>query len=170
MHRSHSSSGRPATPADFNRNSRPTSIVMGGRLQSECPADIIGIRNHDRRIFPLGARAFERSKATPRRSRLGAREGSEIEHLGRELTPQVGDTAGSQYGFRRRGAPNADLCARISAVGSVTPRGACFGVKLSCSWHPANGRFPRNLVARAGPGEGPQSTLCGPFEGVPGCR
>ena len=35
-----------ATPADFNRNSRPTSIGMGGRLQSECPADIIGIRNN----------------------------------------------------------------------------------------------------------------------------
>ena len=37
-------SGRSATPADINRNSRPTSIGMGGRHQSECPADIIGIR------------------------------------------------------------------------------------------------------------------------------
>src|SRR5215472_16189105 len=31
MHRSHSSSGRPATPADFNRNGWPTSIGMPGR-------------------------------------------------------------------------------------------------------------------------------------------
>jgi len=30
MHRSHPSSGRPATPADINRNSRPTSLGMGG--------------------------------------------------------------------------------------------------------------------------------------------
>ena len=36
--------GRPTTPADFNRNDRPTSIGTGGRHQSECPADIIGIR------------------------------------------------------------------------------------------------------------------------------
>src|SRR6516225_3287985 len=40
---------------------------------------------------------------------------------------QADDTAGSQYGFRRRDAPSADLCVRISAVGSVTPRGTCFG-------------------------------------------
>ena len=84
-------------------------------------------QHHDRRILPLGARALQRSKAPPRHSRLGAREGSEIEHLGRELMRQAGDTAGSQYGFRRRDAPSADLCARISAVGSVTPRGTCFG-------------------------------------------
>ena len=45
MERSDTSSGRSATPADINRNSRPTSIGMGGRHQSECPADIIGIRN-----------------------------------------------------------------------------------------------------------------------------
>ena len=32
-------------PADINRNGRPTSIGTGGRLQSECPADIIGIRS-----------------------------------------------------------------------------------------------------------------------------
>ena len=49
MERSHPSSGRSATPADINRNGRPTSIGTGGRHQSECPADIIGIRNrrHD---------------------------------------------------------------------------------------------------------------------------
>jgi hypothetical protein len=44
MERSHPSSGRSATPADINRNGRPTSIGTGGRHQSECPADIIGIR------------------------------------------------------------------------------------------------------------------------------
>jgi hypothetical protein len=43
------SSGRSATPADFNRNGRPTSIGTGGRHQSECPADIIGIRSHGAR-------------------------------------------------------------------------------------------------------------------------
>jgi HTH-like domain len=36
--------GRAVTPADINRNSRPTSIGMGGRHHSECPANIIGIR------------------------------------------------------------------------------------------------------------------------------
>jgi hypothetical protein len=45
MERSCPTSGRPATPADINRNSRPTSIGTGGRHQSECPAGIIGIRN-----------------------------------------------------------------------------------------------------------------------------
>src|SRR3954470_22339471 len=44
MERSHPSSGRSATPADISRNGRPTSIGTGGRHQSECPADIIGIR------------------------------------------------------------------------------------------------------------------------------
>src|SRR5215212_1771917 len=44
MERSHPSSGRSATPADISRNGRPTSIGTGGRYQSECPADIIGIR------------------------------------------------------------------------------------------------------------------------------
>jgi hypothetical protein len=44
MERSHQPSGRSATPADINRNGRPTSIGTGGRHQSECPADIIGIR------------------------------------------------------------------------------------------------------------------------------
>jgi hypothetical protein len=44
MERSHPSSGRSATPADINRNGRPTSIGTGGRHQSECPADIIRIR------------------------------------------------------------------------------------------------------------------------------
>ena len=45
MERSHPSSGRSATPADISRNGRPTSIGTGGRHQSECPADIIGIRS-----------------------------------------------------------------------------------------------------------------------------
>jgi glutathione S-transferase-like protein len=45
MERSHPPSGRSATPADINRNGRPTSIGTGARHQSECPADIIGIRN-----------------------------------------------------------------------------------------------------------------------------
>src|SRR5438445_10941750 len=44
MERSQPSSGRSATPADINRNGRPTSIGTGGRHQSVCPADIIGIR------------------------------------------------------------------------------------------------------------------------------
>src|SRR6516164_9346983 len=46
MERSCPTSGRPATPADINRNSRPTSIGTRGRHQSECPAGIIGIRSH----------------------------------------------------------------------------------------------------------------------------
>jgi hypothetical protein len=45
MERSHPSSGRSATPADINRNGRPTSIGTGGRHHSECPAGIIGIRS-----------------------------------------------------------------------------------------------------------------------------
>src|SRR5215218_10248394 len=49
MERSHPSSGRTATPADINRNGRPTSFGTGGRHQSECPADIIGIRKQDHR-------------------------------------------------------------------------------------------------------------------------
>ena len=48
MERSHQPSGRSATPADINRNGRPTSIGTGGRHQSECPADIVGIRNGPR--------------------------------------------------------------------------------------------------------------------------
>src|SRR5437016_3052388 len=44
MERSHQPSGRSATPADINRNGRPTSIGTGGRHQSECPADFVGIR------------------------------------------------------------------------------------------------------------------------------
>src|SRR3954453_3933292 len=52
MERSHPSSGRSATPADINRNGRPTSFGTGGRHQSECPADIIGIRIHYR-VDPL---------------------------------------------------------------------------------------------------------------------
>jgi len=46
MERSHPTSGRPATPADINRNGRPTSIGTSGRHQSECPADIIGMRSY----------------------------------------------------------------------------------------------------------------------------
>lgn len=57
MERSHTSSGRSATPAGFNRNGRPTSIGTGGRLQSECPADIIGIR---RLVRPDAQEAFGR--------------------------------------------------------------------------------------------------------------
>jgi len=45
MERSPPTSGRFATPADINRNGRPTSIGTGGRHQSECPADIVGIRS-----------------------------------------------------------------------------------------------------------------------------
>jgi Protein of unknown function DUF86 len=45
MERSRPTSGRSATPADINRNGRPTSIGTGGRHQSECPAGIIGIRS-----------------------------------------------------------------------------------------------------------------------------
>src|SRR6516225_1486415 len=44
MERSHPTSGRSTTPADINRNGRPTSIGTSGRHQSECPADIIGMR------------------------------------------------------------------------------------------------------------------------------
>jgi len=55
MERSHQTSGRPATPADFNRNGRPASIGTGGRHQSECPAGIIGIRNRHGSVEPQGA-------------------------------------------------------------------------------------------------------------------
>ena len=51
MERSHPSSGRCATPAEISRNGRPTSIGTGGRHQSECPADIIGIRNQNNLTF-----------------------------------------------------------------------------------------------------------------------
>src|SRR5215471_16484752 len=44
MERSPLTSGRSATPADINRYGWPTSIGTGGRHQSECPADIIGMR------------------------------------------------------------------------------------------------------------------------------
>jgi hypothetical protein len=44
MERLQPTNGRSATPADINRKGRPTSIGTGGRHQSECPADIIGIR------------------------------------------------------------------------------------------------------------------------------
>ena len=37
MERSHPTSGRPATPADINRNGRPTSIGTGGRLRIGMP-------------------------------------------------------------------------------------------------------------------------------------
>jgi hypothetical protein len=37
------SNGRKSWPLSIRQ---PTSIGMGGRLQSECPADIIGIRTH----------------------------------------------------------------------------------------------------------------------------
>ena len=37
MERSHPTSGRPATPADINRNGRPTSIGTGGRDQIGMP-------------------------------------------------------------------------------------------------------------------------------------
>jgi hypothetical protein len=37
-------------PADINRNGRPTSIGTGGRHQSECPADIIGMRIYDKAL------------------------------------------------------------------------------------------------------------------------
>ena len=47
--------GGSATPADIVRNGRPTSIGTGGRHQSECPADIIGIR----RRVPNGSQAPE---------------------------------------------------------------------------------------------------------------
>jgi len=60
MERSHPTSGRSATPADINRNGRPTSIGTGGRHQSECPADIIGIRSVD--ISIGGVRAQSRQK------------------------------------------------------------------------------------------------------------
>src|SRR6516164_9061101 len=57
MERSHPTSGRSTTPADINRNGRPTSIGTSGRHQSECPADIIGMRILDRYIdlaTPMG--------------------------------------------------------------------------------------------------------------------
>jgi hypothetical protein len=58
MERSQPSSGRSATPADISRNGRPTSIGTGGRHQSECPADIIGIRTI--RKSPQAAEAARR--------------------------------------------------------------------------------------------------------------
>src|SRR5215469_720690 len=53
MERSHPTSGRSATPADINRNGRPTSIGTSGRHQSECPADIIGMRIEARVVAKL---------------------------------------------------------------------------------------------------------------------
>src|SRR3954468_15781007 len=72
MERSHPSSGRSATPADINRNGRPTSIGIGGRHQSECPADIIGIRIYDTEHVPNllqvpGVHSVTRLKGEPAR-------------------------------------------------------------------------------------------------------
>jgi hypothetical protein len=68
MERSHPSSRRSATPADINRNGRPTSIGTGGRHQSECPADIIGIRRPERmlpyRVGEVGTIATGRAVGT----------------------------------------------------------------------------------------------------------
>src|SRR3954451_8762934 len=77
MERSHPSSGRSATPADIIRNGRPTSFGTGGRHQSECPADIIGIRKPDRAVVenpalagiegpPLRGLARDRAGRPPR--------------------------------------------------------------------------------------------------------
>ena len=62
MERSPPTSGRSATPADINRNGRPTSIGTGGRHQSECPADIIGMR-----ILEVDAEDLFRDHAADRR-------------------------------------------------------------------------------------------------------
>src|SRR5487761_918056 len=64
MQRSHPSSGRPVTPADINRNGRPTSIGTGGRHQSECPADITGIRSENKGTHAKAMEAGSRSRGT----------------------------------------------------------------------------------------------------------
>src|SRR5262247_1546840 len=46
------------TPADINRNGRPTSIGTGGRHQSERPADFIGIRTPDVIVSEMSATGF----------------------------------------------------------------------------------------------------------------
>src|SRR5215472_2917199 len=43
---------RPPHPADINRNGRPSSIGTSGRHQSECPADIIGMRRDNMTTAP----------------------------------------------------------------------------------------------------------------------
>jgi hypothetical protein len=52
----------------------------------------------------------------------GADQPSEIERLGHELMRQAGDTAASQYGFRRRGEPSTDRCGKDQHGGVATPR------------------------------------------------
>src|SRR5215471_7236877 len=75
MERSHPTSGRSATPADINRSGRPTSIGTSGRHQSECPADIIGMRSsqRDERVHHVVVllrqlRAARRAKAAGHRN------------------------------------------------------------------------------------------------------
>ncbi len=77
MERSNPSSGHCATPADINRYSRPTSIGMGGRHQSECPADIIGIRNQ--LALELGKNAEREAAVGGRRIDLRARAGQHLQ-------------------------------------------------------------------------------------------
>jgi hypothetical protein len=43
---------RSDKPAEINRSRRPQSIGIAGRNQTECPAEIIGIRNA--RLSALG--------------------------------------------------------------------------------------------------------------------
>ena len=91
------SSGHSATPADINRNGRPTSIGMGGRHQSESPADIIGIRNQ---------LALELGKNAEREAAIGGRRIDLRARAGQHLQPD---------------APGAQVLDRVDQVTQIAP-------------------------------------------------
>jgi hypothetical protein len=79
----------------------------------------------------------------------GADQLGEIERLGRELTRQTGDTEASQSGFRRRCERSTDLCGKDQRSGVSDTSLDTLWVRLSRSWHPANGRYRRILPVPA---------------------
>src|SRR5215471_14737987 len=88
MERSHPTSGRSATPADINRNGRPTSIGTSGRHQSECPADIIGMRNcADSRVYRISHLARRSPSALHSDDIIGRHTGTALGFLSTEVTP-----------------------------------------------------------------------------------
>src|SRR5215467_2193370 len=87
MERSHPTSGRSATPADINRNGRPTSIGTSGRHQSECPADIIGMRNRPAQTVGFIASVTWLGGLHHSDDIIGRHTGTALGFLSTEVTP-----------------------------------------------------------------------------------